>query len=53
VGYDALKVIGKKSSEPLKMTVSGRTAGIHDPGDVIRHQDFIFTGIGEGQPLLD
>ena len=53
MGYDALKVVSKESSEPLKMTVSGCTAGIHDPGDVIRHTGFISAGVGKRQTLLN
>lgn len=52
MGYDALKVITKKPVEPLKVTVPGCCAGIHDPGDIIRHLGFVGTGIGKGQPLL-
>lgn len=51
MGYDALKVIAKKPVEPLKVTVPGCCAGIHDPGDIIRHLGFVGTGIGKGQPL--
>ena len=53
MGYNTLEVPAKKPSEPLKMTVSGHTAGIHDPGDIIRHTGFIRAGVGKGQPLLD
>ncbi len=52
MGYDALKVIAKQPAEPLEVTVPGGCAGIHDPGDIIRHPGFVGTGIGKGQPLL-
>ncbi len=48
MGYDAPKVVAKEPSEPLEVTVPGYGAGIHDPGDVIRHPGFVGTGIGKG-----
>ena len=52
MGYDALKVIAKKPAEPPKVTVLGCCVGYHDPGDIIRHQGFVGTGLGKGQPRL-
>ena len=53
MGNDALKVVAKEPSEPLKMFVPGSTAGIHDPGDVIRHLCFVGATVGKRETLLD
>lgn len=52
MGYDALKVIAKKPAEPPKVTVPGCCVGYHDLGDIIRHQGYVGTGLGKGQPRL-
>lgn len=52
MGYDALKVIVKKPAELLKVIFLGCCAGIHDLGDIIRHLNFVVTGLGKEQSLL-